>query len=87
MRAHPIGFLAGLILCGMSVMSAAQDFRVTLLGSGENFPQPDRLGPSILVEAGGRTYVFDAGRGVLQRLADAGVVRREINALCTSITN
>ncbi len=62
-------------------MSAAQDFRITLLGSGENFPQPDRLGPSILVEAGGRAYVFDAGRGVLQRLADAGVVRREVNAV------
>ena len=44
------------------------DIRVTLLGTGVPTPVMERFGPSTLVEAGGEILLFDAGRGVLQRL-------------------
>lgn len=43
-------------------------FRVTLLGTGNPVPQPDRFGPATLVEAGGRVLLFDAGQGATIRL-------------------
>jgi RimK family alpha-L-glutamate ligase len=46
---------------------------VTLLGTGCPLPDPNRAGPATLVRAGGRAFLFDAGRGVLMRLAAAGV--------------
>ena len=45
-----------------------QEIKVTLLGTGSPLPEMHRFGPSILVEAGGRKLLFDAGRGALQRL-------------------
>ena len=48
--------------------SDIQEFRVTLLGTGSVAPVMDRFGPGILVEAGRERLLFDAGRGVLQRL-------------------
>src|SRR5712692_6592811 len=46
---------------------------VVLLGAGFPFPSPDRAGPSTLVRAGGLDLLFDTGRGVLLRLAGAGL--------------
>lgn len=46
----------------------AGEIRVTLLGTGTPRPFMDRFGPSILVEAGAEKFVFDAGRGAMQRL-------------------
>jgi ribonuclease Z len=46
---------------------------VTLLGTGGPLPDPDRAGPATLIRAGGTTVLADAGRGVLMRLAAAGV--------------
>ncbi|NOJ42237.1 MBL fold metallo-hydrolase [Bradyrhizobium australiense] len=46
----------------------AQDFKVTLLGTGSPPPVMNRFGPSILVEAGDKKFLFDAGRGAMQRL-------------------
>jgi ribonuclease Z len=43
-------------------------FRVTLLGTGTPAPRIERFGPATLVEAGGQTLLFDAGRGVSMRL-------------------
>ena len=43
-------------------------FRVTLLGTGAPPPVMDRFGPSTLVEAGNEKFIFDAGRGAMQRL-------------------
>jgi ribonuclease Z len=43
-------------------------FRVTLLGTGAPPPVLDRFGPSTLVEAGKEKFIFDAGRGAMQRL-------------------
>lgn len=48
--------------------SSAPAIRVTLLGTGRPDPVIDRFGPSTLVEAGGQTLLFDAGRGASQRL-------------------
>jgi ribonuclease Z len=46
----------------------ASDIKVTLLGTGTPQPLMERFGPSILVQAGSETLLFDAGRGCLQRL-------------------
>jgi ribonuclease Z len=48
--------------------------KVTLLGTGSPLPDAQRAGPATLVEAGGRRLLFDAGRGVLMRLAAVGVL-------------
>ena len=37
---------------------------ITLLGTGTPLPDPNRAGPSTLVRAGGKTFLFDAGRAV-----------------------
>jgi ribonuclease Z len=47
--------------------------KVTLLGTGSPIPDPLRAGPATLVQVGGLTLLFDCGRGVLLRLAAAGV--------------
>lgn len=54
---------------------------VTLLGTGSPIPDPDRAGPSTLVRAGGRTFLVDCGRGVLQRLTAAGSGANALSAL------
>jgi ribonuclease Z len=41
----------------------------------------NRFGPSTLVEAGGQTFLFDAGRGALQRLAQLGVRWQEVDGV------
>jgi Metal-dependent hydrolases of the beta-lactamase superfamily III len=47
--------------------------KVTLLGTGSPIPDPLRAGPSTLVQAGDLNLLFDCGRGVLMRLAAAGL--------------
>jgi ribonuclease Z len=54
---------------------------VTLLGTGSPIPDPNRAGASTLVRAGGLTLLFDAGRGVLLRLAAAGVLPPMLRAV------
>ena len=54
---------------------------VTLLGTGSPLPDPDRAGPATLVRTGGATLLVDAGRGVLMRLAAAGVVPPMLTAV------
>ena len=48
--------------------------KLTILGSGGPIPDPNRAGPSTLVQAGGRSLLFDTGRGVLLRLTAAGLL-------------
>jgi ribonuclease Z len=57
-----------LVLTIPSPLWSADDFTVTLLGTGMPTPSPDRFGPSTLVEAGGQRLVFDIGRGASIRL-------------------
>src|SRR6202022_417259 len=72
------------LLFGLTVSAetkADNDFKVTLLGTGTPIPDPDRFGPSTLVEAGNQKLVFDAGRGVPIRLRQINVQPGKIDAL------
>jgi ribonuclease Z len=61
-------FLVGLSLSVLGGAASGQEIRVTLLGTGNPPPVMDRFGPSILVEAGDKKFLFDAGRGAIQRM-------------------
>jgi ribonuclease Z len=54
---------------------------VTLLGTGSPLPNPDRAGPSTLVQAGDATLLVDCGRGVVMRLTAAGVLPMQLTAV------
>jgi ribonuclease Z len=47
--------------------------KVTTLGTGWPLPSADRAGAARLVEAAGQHFLVDCGRGVLMRLASAGL--------------
>ena len=55
--------------------------RVTLLGTGVPTPIMERFGPATLVEAGGEILLFDAGRGVLQRLYQLKVPLKNLRSV------
>ncbi|MCC6990825.1 MAG: MBL fold metallo-hydrolase [Acidobacteria bacterium] len=54
------------------VAQPAGTLQITLLGTGNPRPNLERFGPSILVEAGPRRVLIDAGRGAAQRLFEIG---------------
>jgi ribonuclease Z len=54
---------------------------ITLLGTGSPLPDPHRAGPATLVQGGGEHVLVDAGRGVLMRLAAAGVPVSQLTAV------
>ncbi len=60
---------------------APDTFRVTLLGTGGPPPIMERFGPCTLVEAGSEKFLFDAGRGALQRLFQLKIRFAEITGL------
>ena len=60
---------------------SAQDLTVTLLGTGSPAPAMNRFGPSILVQAGSETLMFDVGRGASQRLAQARVAWQDVDGV------
>src|SRR3954470_9787782 len=81
-----VGLLALLLGATVSTqVKAESDFRVTLLGTGTPIPDPDRFGPSTLVEAGNQKLLFDAGRGATIRLRQInpskGAIMSKIDAL------
>jgi len=55
--------------------------KVVLLGTGCPQVDPQRMGPAVLILAGGRRLLFDCGSGVTQRLVQAGTKGPEIDAL------
>lgn len=55
--------------------------KITLLGTGGPLPDPNRAGPSTLVQAGSANLLFDCGRGVLMRLAAAMVPATALSAV------
>jgi ribonuclease Z len=63
------------------VAASAQEIKVTLLGTGTPVPAMNRFGPSILVEAGEQKFLFDAGRGAMQRLAQLKIRWQDIDGL------
>jgi ribonuclease Z len=56
-------------------------FRVTLLGTGAPPPLFSRFGPCTLVEVGREKFLFDAGRGALQRLFQLGIPFGDISGI------
>jgi ribonuclease Z len=73
-------FLFVVMAC-ISAITHAQNIKVTLLGTGCPPPVMNRFGPSILVEAGGQKFLFDAGRGASQRLAQLRVRWQDIDGV------
>ena len=73
--------VAFLILFACSSTFAADNFRVTLLGTGDPIPRLDRFGPATLVEVAGQYLLFDVGRGATQRLVQLGVPLRDLDAV------
>lgn len=57
------------------------DLSITLLGTGSPLPDPHRAGPATLVSAGETHLLVDAGRGVMMRLAGAGVGAGQVAAV------
>jgi len=47
--------------------------KIVFLGTGMPSPNPKRQGPSFVVEAGGNTYLFDMGVGLMRQAAAANV--------------
>jgi ribonuclease Z len=81
-----IAWMVGLAVClgcaSIDRSAAAEEvFRVTLLGTGNPIPAPDRFGPATLVEAGEEKLLFDAGRGATIRLFQLGVPISRIDPL------
>lgn len=70
-----------LLAACVSPAAFAQEIKVTLLGTGTPAPVMNRFGPSILVEAGGQKFLFDAGRGALQRLTQLKLSWRDVNGV------
>lgn len=64
-------------ICGIGIAAEqpvkTNEMIVTLLGTGSPQPNPKRFGPATLVQAGGLSLLFDAGRGVTIRLSQLGV--------------
>lgn len=46
---------------------------VVMLGTGMPVPNPERSGPAMAVVVGRRVFLFDAGPGVMRRVAAAGL--------------
>jgi ribonuclease Z len=61
--------------------SQSEPMVVTLLGTGTPTPRIDHLGPSTLVEAGGKRLVFDVGRGTTIRLQQIGIGPGEVTGV------
>lgn len=54
---------------------------VTLTGTGVPHPSPGRAGAGVLIRCGGVALQFDAGRGTMLRLAEAGCSAHELDAV------
>jgi len=70
-------FVAALV----PAVARGQQFRATLLGTGCPAAVMNRFGPSTLVEAGDQKFLFDAGRGALQRLTQLDVRWQDIQGV------
>lgn len=76
--------ILGSALFALAIFPAAaqgQEIKVTLLGTGCPPAVMNRFGPSTLVEAGGQKFIFDAGRGALQRLNQVKVPWRDVDGV------
>jgi ribonuclease Z len=74
-------FLSLYMTDNLSAAGHSDEMRVTLLGTGTPFPDAERFGSAILVEAADKKLLFDCGRGVVIRLTQAGVSPKDIDGL------
>jgi len=69
---------------GLLALSAgaalAQDTKLVVLGTGTPNADPDRSGPALAVVRGTRSYLIDAGPGIVRR-ASAAATRHGLSAL------
>ena len=73
--------LAIALLAAVPPSARGREIKVTLLGTGSPAAVMTRFGPSILVEAGGHKFLFDAGRGATQRLNQAKVRWKDVDGV------
>ena len=71
-------YLAGLLCLFLVNTAHAEYAEVILLGTGTPRPSIERFGTATLVNAGGKYFLFDAGRGVTIRLSQAGITPDQI---------
>ena len=79
MRKVILFLLISFLLLIISTVTYADYMRVSLLGTGSPRPEINRMGPAVLVEAGGKYLLFDTGRGVIQRLKQLDIPVAEIH--------
>lgn len=72
---------AALAVLALAPSTGRGQITVTLLGTGCPPAVMNRFGPSTLVDAGGQKFVFDAGRGALQRLTQLGVRWQDVKGV------
>lgn len=77
--------VATLILVGACASApgqpaAAHEMRLVILGAGTPNADPDRSGPALAIVRGDRSYIFDAGPGIVRRAAAASA-RLSVSAL------
>jgi ribonuclease BN (tRNA processing enzyme) len=58
---------------GGAVFDTSAVTRLIVLGSGTPVPDPERAGPAYAITHGTRVFLFDAGAGVMRRVAAAGL--------------
>lgn len=71
---------AFLLLAAAASTAAAQDTKLVVLGTGTPNADPERSGPALAVVRGERSYLVDAGPGVLRR-ANAAAMQHSLDAL------
>lgn len=76
-----LALLAGPAHAQSKAAPAGPDFKVTLLGTGSPVPSMRRFGPGTLVQVNGQDLVFDAGRGVTQRLFQLKMKLGDVDAV------
>lgn len=74
MRPKRLPFISLTLALLLSINIAHAGYmEVTLLGTGTPRPSIERFGPATLIEANGRYFMFDSGRGATIRLQQAGI--------------
>jgi ribonuclease Z len=64
--------------------SSLIDMKVTMLGTGTTYPDPDRVQSGILIELDEESILFDIGAGVYHRLTQIGVDLTSISTIFIS---
>jgi len=82
-----LSVMSRLIAIGMLALWTAPSFaaeaimKIHLLGTGGPELSPHRLGYATLVEANGQKLLFDAGRGVTQRIYESSINPKEVTRI------